>query len=566
MSSITEGNQPQSVLCHVQHDEEGDKDIASLLPQLERGCQIRDTLFNDVIRGFQNNVAVSQQVSALSILRQSIYAYYGDEYTTEVTGRVLTRESTEQLLTEESLYQYVFNRVLSGELYPNKDIIAEFLKVVLAMTECFPIDKYPILLNVDLVQDILLMMERISTVYSRPEVEDGICSTGLSIVKNMMKVMDLPLEVLYKSLKLVLRNGNSATVDFCHLLLTKELLPILKNKTVSVIYNSPRGSRPQMLHECIKSLQMILSSCKQHELESKICRTLVSVCEYSSGIDLLMERQFLPAIVNLANRAVFRYEAIMKELERSKGMFDATSAMKVGESITSDVHQVTFDAVSVISKMAFKGNRRQIMYLLEFGIIDELVKLVNCPISTSIVKTRVANALGNMAYESDREVQAIINAKAIPALVNAYERTIDHNTKLEAAYAICACAAKANRQQLKYIISCNGTYGFLDGIDGIALISVFMDLVCKNDPGLEGNIRLCQIVLNATENILNIGNMESKEYRLPENPYAELLKQHEGDIKLAKLSMFPNYQIAKRALQLSRRYFNHPKVWSTLYC
>ncbi|GFE54691.1 importin subunit related, putative [Babesia ovis] len=535
-----------------------DKEVAELLPYLATGCQVRDNLYEQVLEGLQNTALCTTKAQALNVLRRSIYAYYGNSYSGNVTGKILTRESTNKLLTTEALEKYVFKTIFSDELHADNHIRCGCLQVIYAMTECLPIGNYPTLLNGKMLRSILLVMEYVCGGSGNNDLEEKMWFTGLCIIKNMMMVMEVPNEILRRILNSVCRKQDASTVDFCHVLLTRDLLPNLTKKTISSVYTSVPGSRAHMYHQCVKFLSEFLVKPKQREVLSKVCGALVCVCEYNFGIDLLMDLHCFPDILWLAQSVVNKYETAMNEVDKSSGK-------QLIEEITPELHQISFDALSVVSKMAFTANRRQIVAMLDQGVANMLVKVLNCPVSSTPVKTRAANTLGNLGCESDLEVQALINQSAMPTLIRTFQEALEQNTKIEAAYAICACASKANKVQIRYIVSCAGFFGMSSHNNCMTLITDFMDFVCNNDPGQEGNIRLCRIVLNAVDNILHIGKIEAKENKLLENPYGRMLVDHQGEVKLAKMAMFPDYHIAKRALHISHLYFNYPKVWSRMF-
>lgn len=124
------------------------------------------------------------------------------------------------------------------------------------------------------------------------------------------------------------------------------------------------------------------------------------------------------------------------------------------------------------------------------------------------------------------------------------------------------------------------------------LIADMLELVSQSDPSNSGSLKLCKAILRGLENILEVGVQEGKSLDLPENPYARLFQAVQvraclfdatwraqvslcsvecsfrksvgygtrkiilvrgiyvclqGDIKLARMRYFPDYNVATKA-------------------
>ncbi|ORM40785.1 Importin subunit alpha-6 [Babesia sp. Xinjiang] len=540
-----------------------DSDISELLPRLEKSCQVRDTLFDEVLRGLQNDAQLRPKLMALEVLRRSIYAHYAEgEYQDDV-GKILTKEDTDRLIAPQDIERYIIKPLITGAFNANNAIRCECAKVIHAVTACLPMKEYKSILTAETFRGVLLLMEYVCGNRNKSKLEREMWNASVYTIRNLVTFVDISSEAIGQALTCVCRKHDAASVDFCQAVLLCHLFPKLEENGLINMYTYAPGSMAYTTRVIIKYLVELLANAQDYEVLSKVCDTFVAVCEYSFGVDLILEANCLPHIMRLALLVAFSYE---RALAAMNDIYDYAAGARLREAITPQMHHISFEALTVISKIAFTAHRRQIMALLEIGTAGVMVKMLNCPASSSLVKTRASNVLGNIGCETEAEVQIIVNSDAMPALVRTFQKALEENEKIEAAYAICACAAKANRRQVGYIVSCTSRYNSYGSNNCMALVCDMMDLICKSDPCTEGNVRLCRVVLNALENILVIGIAEAKDHRLLENPYGRLFLEHGGATKLAKMATFPDFEIAKRAVFISQMFFNFPTVWAHTNC
>ncbi|CDR95241.1 hypothetical protein, conserved [Babesia bigemina] len=564
---------PWTTATYTKHDQGDAHDAAlnELLPQLASGCQVRDSLFDEVLRGLQNDAHVGAKLQALAMLHKSIQAHNGGEYNLE--GKILTQEDTNKLATVKALALYVVRPLGAGAFNADNAIKCECAKILNAITMHMPSKSYTRLFNGEALRSVILLMEYACGSRNNSRLEDEMWQAAVSIFKNLLTVMELPYDLVDQTLNCVRGKYDAASAEFCYVLVAKVLLPKLVENVTTGVRLHMQTNLSSMCRRAVQYFAEVIANSNDCQVLSKACTALLCVGEHRFGVDMLLEANCLPGVLKIALTVVYKHEEFLSTL-RDKDVYDAATISQMRDSITPQMHQLSFDAISVISKIAYTANRRQVTALLDMGAAEAVVRMLNCPISSVVLMTRAANTLGNLGCESDTEVQIIIDADALPTLVRTYREVHEQNTKVEAAYAICACASRANRRQVGYIVSCTSRsctigmcadtqYDTPAGSNScMALMCEVIDFVCKNDPRSEGNIRLCRVVLSALENILNVGNVEAKTHKLPDNPYARLFLDNHGDEKLAKIAAFPDYQIAKRAIKLSRGFFNTPRLWN----
>ncbi|KAK1938483.1 hypothetical protein X943_001636 [Babesia divergens] len=534
--------------------------IIDLLPQLENGCQVRDILFDEVSEALQDNSRLARKLEALVVLRKSLNAHRGGINHKGAVGKILTKDDTDKLVTKDTIEECVVTPLKTGVFISDNAVKCECAKILFSTTSYLDTDVCVALFDTDTLRSLLLLVEYSAGNRGNTYIEEEIWVATVSIFRNLLMIIEIPFDISRQLLNFVCNKYDCVAVDFCHAFITKVILPKIAQNPAAGTYLVQSGHHMHMCRKATTYLASVVANVRDYAILSKVCATLVSISEHKFGIDLLLETNCINDVMRLALSVVSRYELMLKD----QGLYYHGKDMTMREHITPQNHQLSFEALSVISKVAFTAHRRQISALLDLGVAEVLVKVLNCPLSSTLVRTRSANTLGNLGCESETEVQVIIDADAFPILVRTFQEFTEQNTRVEAAYAICACASKANRSQVGYIISCTSRSDPLGSNTCMALLCDMMDFVCKSDPCNEGNLRLCRVVLNALDNILAIGVRESKIHKLPENPYGRLFIEHQGDVKLAKITAFPDYHIATRATQISRIFFNRPRLWNSV--
>ncbi|GBE61543.1 Importin subunit related protein, putative [Babesia ovata] len=556
---------PWTTATYTKHDqgETQDTALSELLPHLASGCQVRDSLFDEVLGGLQNDAHVGAKLQALAVLRKSIQAHNGDG--DDLGGKILTEEDTQKLTTRNMLELYVVRPLGAGAFNADNAIKCECAKILNEITTHMPSKSYSRLFTGDALRSVILLMEYACGSRNNSRLEDEMWNAAVSILKNLLTVVQMPYDVVDQALTCVCGKSDAASTEFCHVLVAKVLLPKLVENVTTGVRLHMQTSLSSMCRRAVKYFADVIANSVDYQVLSRTCATLVCLGEHRFGVDMLLEANCLPGVLKIALSVVTKHEEFLSTL-MDKDVYDGSAISQMRDSVTPQMHQLTFDALSVISKIAFTANRRQAAALLDMGVAEAIVKMLNCPISSVMLRTRAANTLGNLGCESETEVQTIIEADALPTLVRTYREVLEQDTKVEAAYAICACASRANRKQVGYIVSCTSRSCAIGSNSCMALMCDVIDFVCKSDPRSEGNIRLCRVVLSALENILNVGDTEAKSHRLLDNPYGRLFLDNQGDEKLAKIAAFPDFQIAKRAMMLSQSFFNTPRLWNTADC
>ncbi|KAK2194922.1 bifunctional Armadillo/Armadillo-type fold/Armadillo-like helical [Babesia duncani] len=524
-----------------------EESLVDLLPRLKCDLSVHDDTAQVVERGLHAEPnEIELRLNAIGILRNSINAHYGNQTQYDPTIKVLDRQSLDTILTLEALECHIIKHLLQNT-YP-QSIVEECIKLLSSIALYMPREQYKGLFN-HAMQRFLLSV--IIDASNNIRAKHTSWVYALTIFTNLLNSYEVPLDLVNQLSSCVTTIADEASVSICHTIITRVILPRL---ATSAGVEHEQDCR--MCKRLVLYLYTILSNSEEKPLITLALLGLTAVCEHKSGIEIVLDSCSLNVILRLALVVVERYDQINRTLNRF------TSNEEILKSITSQLHDLSFDSLSVLSKMAYTANRMQIGKIIDSGALDVLVKVLECPVSSERVKTRSCNTLGNIACETDLQVQAIIDADALPILIRLFKEEQEHDTRVEAAYAICSCLSKANQKQVGYILSATSKCNHIG--DGLCMLMIgkMLDFVCKSDPGNSGNIKLCKIVLCAIDNLLNTGVHEQAVYKLTENPYCKMFMDIGGETKLAKIGFFPDCQIAMKSMEILHRYFNVSRFWS----
>lgn len=181
------------------------------------------------------------------------------------------------------------------------------------------------------------------------------------------------------------------------------------------------------------------------------------------------------------------------------------------------------------------------------GFDVELYIYKNVGVAT---RARACNCLGNIGCETYSQVKILIENEVFPILIHIFKSDSDYNTRIEAAYAVCAAVSRASPAQVLYIISCTR-----DDNNCMHLIADMLELVSQSDPNNIGSLKLCKAVLRGLDNILNCGITEAQKEGLWENPYKIMFTKCLGEHKLRDMVFYPDYNIVTRTQQILAKFF-----------
>lgn len=130
--------------------------------------------------------------------------------------------------------------------------------------------------------------------------------------------------------------------------------------------------------------------------------------------------------------------------------------------------------------------------------------------------------------------QAVIDANIFPVLIDIQSKA-EFKTRKEAAWAITNASSGGTAEQIRYLVE-------------QGCIPPLCDLLTVMDS------KIVQVALNGLENILRLGEQESKQSGAA-NPYAVIIEEVFGLDKIEFLQSHENIEIYQKAFDIIERYF-----------
>jgi len=249
------------------------------------------------------------------------------------------------------------------------------------------------------------------------------------------------------------------------------------------------------------------------------------------------------------------------------------SLATLAQLIFSPDEEVLTDACWALSYLS-DGVNEKIQAVIEAGVCRHLVELLLHP--SPAVQTPALRTVGNIVTGDDLQTQFIINNNALPCLLallgspkkgirkeacwtisnitagnkDQIQSVIDNNIippliqllsnaefdiRKEAAWAISNATSGGNPFQIKFLVS-------------QGCIRPLCDLLTVNDA------KIVSIALEGLENILKVGELESKESGT-HNLMATYIAEAEGLTKIEELQQHENNEIYEKCVKILETYF-----------
>ncbi|XP_012578632.1 PREDICTED: importin subunit alpha-6 isoform X3 [Condylura cristata] len=179
------------------------------------------------------------------------------------------------------------------------------------------------------------------------------------------------------------------------------------------------------------------------------------------------------------------------------------------------------------------GPNDKIQAVIDSGVCRRLVELLMH--NDYKVVSPALRAVGNIVTGDDIQTQAVIDANIFPVLIEILQKA-EFRTRKEAAWAITNATSGGTPEQIRYLVA-------------LGCIKPLCDLLTVMDS------KIVQVALNGLENILRLGEQESKQNGLGVNPYCALIEEAYGLDKIEFLQSHENQEIYQKAFDLIEHYF-----------
>ncbi|KAF5919988.1 hypothetical protein HPG69_014354 [Diceros bicornis minor] len=143
--------------------------------------------------------------------------------------------------------------------------------------------------------------------------------------------------------------------------------------------------------------------------------------------------------------------------------------------------------------------------------------------------------VSNITAGNRAQIQAVIDANIFPVLIEVLQKA-EFRTRKEAAWAITNATSGGTPEQIRYLVA-------------LGCIKPLCDLLTVMDS------KIVQVALNGLENILRLGEQESKQNGIGINPYCALIEEAYGLDKIEFLQSHENQEIYQKAFDLIEHYF-----------
>ncbi|KAJ7406707.1 Importin subunit alpha-6 [Willisornis vidua] len=193
---------------------------------------------------------------------------------------------------------------------------------------------------------------------------------------------------------------------------------------------------------------------------------------------------------------------------------------------------VLADACWALSYLS-DGPNDKIQAVIDSGVCRRLVELLMH--NDYKVVSPALRAVGNIVTGDDIQTQAVIDANIFPILIEILQKA-EFRTRKEAAWAITNATSGGTPEQIRYLVALGCTKPLCD------LLTVM-------------DSKIVQVALNGLENILRLGEQESKQNGMGINPYCALIEEAYGLDKIEFLQRHENQEIYQKAFELIEHYF-----------
>ncbi|MBZ3879347.1 Importin subunit alpha-6 [Sciurus carolinensis] len=179
------------------------------------------------------------------------------------------------------------------------------------------------------------------------------------------------------------------------------------------------------------------------------------------------------------------------------------------------------------------GPNDKIQAVIDSGVCRRLVELLMH--NDYKVVSPALRAVGNIVTGDDIQTQAVIDASIFPVLIEILQKA-EFRTRKEAAWAITNATSGGTPEQIRYLVA-------------LGCIKPLCDLLTVMDS------KIVQVALNGLENILRLGEQESKQNGVGINSYCALIEEAYGLDKIEFLQSHENQEIYQKAFDLIEHYF-----------
>ncbi|XP_049755699.1 importin subunit alpha-6 isoform X3 [Elephas maximus indicus] len=218
--------------------------------------------------------------------------------------------------------------------------------------------------------------------------------------------------------------------------------------------------------------------------------------------------------------------------DKIQAVIDSGVCRRLVELLMHNDYKVVSPALRAVGNIV-TGDDIQTQVILNCSALPCLLHLLSSPKES--IKKEACWTVSNITAGNRAQIQAVIDANIFPVLIEILQKA-EFRTRKEAAWAITNATSGGTSEQIRYLVA-------------LGCIKPLCDLLTVMDS------KIVQVALNGLENILRLGEQESKQNGIGINPYCALIEEAYGLDKIEFLQSHENQEIYQKAFDLIEHYF-----------
>ncbi|KAL4676180.1 hypothetical protein H8959_010325 [Pygathrix nigripes] len=218
--------------------------------------------------------------------------------------------------------------------------------------------------------------------------------------------------------------------------------------------------------------------------------------------------------------------------DKIQAVIDSGVCRRLVELLMHNDYKVVSPALRAVGNIV-TGDDIQTQVILNCSALPCLLHLLSSPKES--IRKEACWTVSNITAGNRAQIQAVIDANIFPVLIEILQKA-EFRTRKEAAWAITNATSGGTPEQIRYLVA-------------LGCIKPLCDLLTVMDS------KIVQVALNGLENILRLGEQESKQNGTGINPYCALIEEAYGLDKIEFLQSHENQEIYQKAFDLIEHYF-----------